>query len=232
MCSGCELLVRSEFNWFCCPMKCGVPLIPLVVCGRSREIETLIMQSMMEPGDWRCCIWMLTRFTSIWSEALQAGSIRLKRCWAFWTAWCYVIPTSLLRIPYSFLDAFLWTAIVYYSVGLAPAPGRCHPASPGLLLGLNLSGLLGILYPLYLLLWFWWYTCTVTWVWWQAIYTSSSFSDYWSHGLEGWGLFSCIRVAFLSCALQTECFLYVCFVFCYKWWPWRYTCVKEKRGAL
>eukprot|EP00884_Botryococcus_braunii_P023385 jgi/Botrbrau1/9730/Bobra.0388s0022.1 len=39
----------------------------------------------------------------------------------FYPAWCYVIPTSWLRIPYSFLDAFLWTAIVYYTVGLAPA---------------------------------------------------------------------------------------------------------------
>jgi len=39
-------------------------------------------------------------------------------------AWAYVLPTTILRLPYSLLAAVLWCSIVYYPVGLAPEPGR------------------------------------------------------------------------------------------------------------
>ncbi|KAK9916362.1 hypothetical protein WJX75_001804 [Coccomyxa subellipsoidea] len=39
-------------------------------------------------------------------------------------AWAYILPTTILRIPYSILAATLWCCIVYYPVGLAPEPGR------------------------------------------------------------------------------------------------------------
>lgn len=39
-------------------------------------------------------------------------------------AWAYVLPTTLLRLPYSLAAAVLWCCIVYYPVGLAPEPGR------------------------------------------------------------------------------------------------------------
>ncbi len=42
-------------------------------------------------------------------------------------AWAYILPTTILRIPYSILAAVLWCSIVYYPVGLAPEPGRCAP---------------------------------------------------------------------------------------------------------
>ncbi|BDA40539.1 Pleiotropic drug resistance protein 1 [Coccomyxa sp. Obi] len=39
-------------------------------------------------------------------------------------AWAYVLPTTILRLPYSLTAAVLWCSIVYYPVGLAPEPGR------------------------------------------------------------------------------------------------------------
>ena len=42
----------------------------------------------------------------------------------FYSAWAFALPTTLLRIPYSLLESFLWSIIVYWSVGLAPSAAR------------------------------------------------------------------------------------------------------------
>lgn len=42
----------------------------------------------------------------------------------FYPAWAFTIPSWILRIPYSFAESIIWSGIVYYSVGLAPEPGR------------------------------------------------------------------------------------------------------------
>ena len=42
----------------------------------------------------------------------------------FYPAWAFALPTTLLRIPYSLLESFLWSIIVYWSVGLAPSAAR------------------------------------------------------------------------------------------------------------
>lgn len=42
----------------------------------------------------------------------------------FYSAWVFALPTTLMRIPYSLLESFLWSIIVYWSCGLAPTAGR------------------------------------------------------------------------------------------------------------
>ncbi|KAK9820341.1 hypothetical protein WJX72_009201 [[Myrmecia] bisecta] len=42
----------------------------------------------------------------------------------FYPAWAYVFPTTILRLPYSLFIALIWSAIVYYPVGLAPEASR------------------------------------------------------------------------------------------------------------
>ncbi|KAF7135655.1 hypothetical protein RHSIM_Rhsim08G0079000 [Rhododendron simsii] len=42
----------------------------------------------------------------------------------FYPAWAYTIPTAILKIPFSFVDAFLWTALTYYVIGYSPEPER------------------------------------------------------------------------------------------------------------
>ena len=42
----------------------------------------------------------------------------------FYSAWAFALPTTLLRIPYSLAESFLWSIIVYWSVGLAPTAAR------------------------------------------------------------------------------------------------------------
>lgn len=43
---------------------------------------------------------------------------------SFHPAWSWSIASWILRVPYSVLEAAVWTCVVYYSVGLAPSPGR------------------------------------------------------------------------------------------------------------
>ncbi|XP_020518878.1 ABC transporter G family member 31 isoform X3 [Amborella trichopoda] len=42
----------------------------------------------------------------------------------FYPAWAFSIPSWILRIPFSIIQALIWSCIVYYSVGFAPDCGR------------------------------------------------------------------------------------------------------------
>ncbi|KAK9934094.1 hypothetical protein M0R45_021251 [Rubus argutus] len=42
----------------------------------------------------------------------------------FYPAWAYAIPAAILKIPLSFLEAFVWTILTYYVIGYSPEVGR------------------------------------------------------------------------------------------------------------
>ena len=42
----------------------------------------------------------------------------------FYPGWAFAMPTTLLRIPYSFTMATLLSAIIYWVIGYDPNPGR------------------------------------------------------------------------------------------------------------
>ncbi|KAK4764116.1 hypothetical protein SAY87_013554 [Trapa incisa] len=42
----------------------------------------------------------------------------------FHPAWTWSISSWILRVPYSIIEAVVWSCVVYYTVGFAPAPGR------------------------------------------------------------------------------------------------------------
>ena len=42
----------------------------------------------------------------------------------FYPAWSYTVPAAILKIPFSFLDAVLWTALTYYAISYSPEPER------------------------------------------------------------------------------------------------------------
>ncbi|KAL1833025.1 hypothetical protein ACET3Z_002676 [Daucus carota] len=47
-----------------------------------------------------------------------------QRDFYFYPAWTYAIPALILKIPFSFLDAFLWTVLTYFAIGYTPEPER------------------------------------------------------------------------------------------------------------
>lgn len=42
----------------------------------------------------------------------------------FYPAWAWSFTSWILRVPYSVIEALIWTLVVYYSVGFAPSGGR------------------------------------------------------------------------------------------------------------
>ncbi|CAL8079445.1 unnamed protein product [Prunus armeniaca] len=42
----------------------------------------------------------------------------------FYPAWAYAIPAAILKVPLSFLEAFVWTVLTYYVIGYSPEVGR------------------------------------------------------------------------------------------------------------
>ena len=45
----------------------------------------------------------------------------------FFPSWSFVVPTTIMRLPVSFVESLIWTAITYYPVGLAPQASRYAP---------------------------------------------------------------------------------------------------------
>lgn len=67
-------------------------------------------------------------FSSYAEQSLLIFSLRVfwkqSRAYNFFPAWAFCLPTTILRMPYSLLDAFLWSGIVYWLTGMAPDAGR------------------------------------------------------------------------------------------------------------
>ncbi|KAJ6373517.1 hypothetical protein OIU78_029245 [Salix suchowensis] len=42
----------------------------------------------------------------------------------FYPAWAYAIPSAILKVPVSLLEAFVWTTLTYYVIGYSPEFGR------------------------------------------------------------------------------------------------------------
>ena len=47
----------------------------------------------------------------------------LQRDNRFFPVWAYVLPTTMVRLPVSFLETLLWTVLTYFEVDLAPSAG-------------------------------------------------------------------------------------------------------------
>lgn len=42
----------------------------------------------------------------------------------FYPAWAYAIPSSVLKIPISFVESLVWTSLTYYVIGYTPEAQR------------------------------------------------------------------------------------------------------------
>lgn len=42
----------------------------------------------------------------------------------FYPAWAYALPTWIMKIPESLLEAAIWCCVTYYTIGFAPEAGR------------------------------------------------------------------------------------------------------------
>ena len=54
--------------------------------------------------------------------------------------WAFALPVTILRLPYSFVESLIWSAMLYWIIGFAPSAGRYCP-------GLGLRDTRQCLYP-------------------------------------------------------------------------------------
>ncbi|KAG8488826.1 hypothetical protein CXB51_016883 [Gossypium anomalum] len=76
-----------------------------------------------------CLFFGLLRLLTIGIPELALTNSRLgifykQRDFYFYPSWAYSIPSAILKIPFSFLNTFLWTTLTYFGVGYSPEPER------------------------------------------------------------------------------------------------------------
>ena len=47
-----------------------------------------------------------------------------QKAFYLYPAWAYCLPASIIKIPFSFLDAIVWTSVTYYVIGYSPEISR------------------------------------------------------------------------------------------------------------
>ncbi|XP_048137645.1 pleiotropic drug resistance protein 3-like [Rhodamnia argentea] len=127
-CLSREWLLMKR-NWFFHVFKSAqivvVAVITVTVFWRPRMKLDLVHADLFMGS----LYYALIRLVVIGIQELAMTVSRLsvfykQRDFFFYPAWAYTIPAAILKIPFSLLDAFLWTAITYYGVGYSPEPQR------------------------------------------------------------------------------------------------------------
>ncbi|PPD85940.1 hypothetical protein GOBAR_DD17123 [Gossypium barbadense] len=101
----------------------------------SLIVVTLFIRTQMKIDEFHarkymaCLFFGLLRILTSGVPELALTSSRLgifykQRDLYFYPAWAYSIPSAILRIPFSFLDTFIWTSLIYFGVGYSPEPER------------------------------------------------------------------------------------------------------------
>ncbi|MBA0605079.1 hypothetical protein Godav_017691, partial [Gossypium davidsonii] len=101
----------------------------------SLIVVTLFIRTQMKIDEFHarkymaCLFFGLLRILTSGVPELALTSSRLgifykQRDLYLYPAWAYSIPSAILRIPFSFLDTFIWTSLIYFGVGYSPEPKR------------------------------------------------------------------------------------------------------------
>ncbi|MCL7023992.1 hypothetical protein MKW94_021890 [Papaver nudicaule] len=69
-------------------------------------------------------ILMVDGFPELSMTASRLAVFYKQRELCFYPAWAYAIPAAILKVPLSFLEAIVWTALTYYVIGYSPEFGR------------------------------------------------------------------------------------------------------------
>ncbi|XP_039163697.1 pleiotropic drug resistance protein 3 [Eucalyptus grandis] len=127
-CLSREWLLMKR-NWFVHAFKSAqivvVAVITVTVFWRTRMKVDLVHADLFMGSLYYALIrLMVIGIQELAMTVSRLGVFYKQRDFFFYPAWAYTIPAAVLKIPFSLLDAFLWTAITYYGVGYSPEPQR------------------------------------------------------------------------------------------------------------
>ncbi|KAK1586668.1 hypothetical protein Q3G72_004873 [Acer saccharum] len=128
-CFSRELLLMDRHRFLYIFKTCQVALVGFVTC-------TMFLRTRLHPSDEKngqlylsCLFYGLVH---IMFNGLSELSIMISRLPVFYKqrdnnfhpAWAWSIASWIVRVPYSIIEAVVWSCVVYYSVGFAPGFGR------------------------------------------------------------------------------------------------------------
>ncbi|CAL8998997.1 unnamed protein product [Prunus brigantina] len=132
LCKACfsrEILLISRHRFLYIFRTCQVAFVGFVTC-------TMFPRTRLHPTDegngelYLSCLFfglvhmMFNGFSELSLMISRLPVFYKQRDNFFHPAWAWSIVSWLLRVPYSVIEAVVWSCVVYYTVGFAPAAGR------------------------------------------------------------------------------------------------------------
>ncbi|TYI55095.1 hypothetical protein E1A91_D11G116800v1 [Gossypium mustelinum] len=118
------LIKRNSFVYVSKTLQLVViALITMTIFIRTRMKLDLVHASYYLGSLFYALIRLMTTGVAELALTVSRLSVFYKQrdCYLY-PAWAYSIPAAILKIPFSFIDAFLWTALTYYVIGYSPEP--------------------------------------------------------------------------------------------------------------
>ncbi|KAJ4977881.1 hypothetical protein NE237_008661 [Protea cynaroides] len=124
-----EILLINRHRFLYIFRTCQVACIGFITC-------TMYLRTKLHPTDefngnlYLSCLFyglvhmMFNGFSELSIMISRLPNFYKQRDNLFHPAWAWVVPSWILRIPYSVLEAVVWSCVVYYTVGFAPSAGR------------------------------------------------------------------------------------------------------------
>ncbi|ERN07886.1 hypothetical protein AMTR_s00012p00224800 [Amborella trichopoda] len=128
-CFARELLLISWHRFLYIFRTCQVAFVGLITC-------TMVLRTRIHPTDeingnlYLPCLFfglvhmMFNGFSDLPILISRLPVFYKQRDNLFYPAWAFSIPSLILCIPYSIVEALIWSCVVYYTVGFAPGGGR------------------------------------------------------------------------------------------------------------
>uniref|UniRef100_A0A0E0M6E0 ABC transporter domain-containing protein n=1 Tax=Oryza punctata TaxID=4537 RepID=A0A0E0M6E0_ORYPU len=128
-CFARELTLISRNRFLYTFRTCQVAFVGIIT-------STLFLRTRLHPVDeqngnlYLACLFyglvhmMFNGFTEMTMTISRLPVFYKQRDNFFHPAWAFSLPNWILRIPYSFIEAVVWSCVVYYTVGFAPTVDR------------------------------------------------------------------------------------------------------------
>nr|CAD59564.1 PDR-like ABC transpoter [Oryza sativa Japonica Group] len=128
-CFARELILISRNRFLYTFRTCQVAFVGIIT-------STLFLRTRLHPVDeqngnlYLACLFfglvhmMFNGFTEMTMTISRLPVFYKQRDNFFHPAWAFSLPNWILRIPYSFIEAVVWSCVVYYTVGFAPTVDR------------------------------------------------------------------------------------------------------------
>ncbi|KAL0805402.1 hypothetical protein Bca101_097893 [Brassica carinata] len=127
-CISREYLLMKR-NYFVYIFKTGqlvmAAFITMTVFIRTRMgIDILHGNSYMSALFFAVIILLVDGFPELAMTAQRLAVFYKQKQLCFYPAWAYAIPATVLKVPLSLLESFVWTGLTYYVIGYTPEASR------------------------------------------------------------------------------------------------------------